>query len=350
MVIHADEMECARAYEKQLVFEGLTQQQTNLIMERGRALYKWMKRHEGFHNLLNLCVLAFIFAADWWALMRLPEWIIGPEPGTARIVAGAAAAGALHSYLLYTLGVFSMHEGAAHGLIFLGSGGIAKAANFVASNLCRIMGADPIYYAPTHMAHHARFGLEGDAEFLNFVKPRRYWPTFLPFAAVINYTDFLIHRAPNYTWSRVVSAVMSLAYQLPYAYLCYEKYGGLFAAVCFLGVMPHFGFYLDRLRQFTEHNLLPLDNKNGSRNFGFGFWGLLVGGGPWGSPCHWSHHLVASIPWYQQLILHRYIAGLLTRAQKKQFLIEPVIGFPRLWWRLVRELSRFPRRRSVEAR
>ena len=44
------------------------------------------------------------------------------------------------------------------------------------------------------------------------------------------------------------------------------------------------GFYLDRLRQFTEHNLMPLDNLNGSRSFGFGFWGMLVGGGPWGTP------------------------------------------------------------------
>ncbi len=65
--------------------------------------------------------------------------------------------------------------------------------------------------------------------------------------------------------------------------------------------LPHVGFYLDRVRQFTEHNLMPLDNPNGSRSFGIGFWGLLVGGGPWGSPCHWEHHLVPSLPWYQQL-------------------------------------------------
>ncbi len=54
---------------------------------------------------------------------------------------------------------------------------------------------------------------------------------------------------------------------------------------------------------------MPLDNANGSRSFGLGFWGLLVGGGPWGSPCHWEHHLVPSLPWYQQLILHRHVVS-----------------------------------------
>jgi fatty acid desaturase len=103
------------------------------------------------------------------------------------------------------------------------------------------------------------------------------------------------------------------------------------------------GFYLDRVRQFTEHNLMPLDNPNGSRSFGLGFWGMLVGGGPWGSPCHWEHHLVASIPWYQQLMLHRFVVRLLTPQQRKQFLLEPIIGFPRLWWRLIRDCNSFAR-------
>jgi fatty acid desaturase len=31
---------------------------------------------------------------------------------------------------------------------------------------------------------------------------------------------------------------------------------------------------------------------------------MLIGGGPWGSPSHWEHHLVASLPWYQQIRLH----------------------------------------------
>ena len=58
---------------------------------------------------------------------------------------------------------------------------------------------------------------------------------------------------------------------------------------------------------------------------------------------HWEHHLVASLPWYQQLILHRYVVRLLTPRQRGQFLIEPVIGFPKLWWRLLRDSRSFLR-------
>ena len=114
----------------------------------------------------------------------------------------------------------------------------------------------------------------------------------------------------------------------------YRLFGGLFTGLAMLVFLPHVGFYLDRLRQFTEHNLMPLDNKNGSRSFGLGFWGMLVGGGPWGTPCHWVHHLVASIPWYQQLMLHRYDLAF--------------TGFPKLWWRLVREPNAFMCQKETE--
>jgi fatty acid desaturase len=72
-----------------------------------------------------------------------------------------------------------------------------------------------------------------------------------------------------------------------------------------------------------------------------GFWGLLVGGGPWGSPCHLEHHLVPSLPWYQQLYLHRFLKKMMTRPQREHFMLTPVVGFPLLWWRLVRELHAF---------
>jgi hypothetical protein len=191
------------------------------------------------------------------------------------------------------------------------------------------------------MIHHSKFGTEDDAEFLNFVKARRYWPTFLPLAKDINYTDFIVHRPLEWTRDRLKSAFWAVPYNGVFAWYAWTHFGGLFTILAYVIVLPHFGFLVDRVRQFTEHNLMPLDNKNGSRSFGFGFWGMLVGGGPWGSPCHWEHHLVPSLPWYQQLILHRYLVGMLTPQQRRQFLIEPIVGFPRLWWRLVRDTSRF---------
>jgi fatty acid desaturase len=276
---------------------------------------------------------------------------LGADHGIPRLLGAAAIAGGVHSWLMYSLTVYSMHEGAAHGIVFVfGNRRLNQWARFVSGNLCRVAASEPIDYSSNHMSHHAKFGTPDDGELLNFVRPKRYWLTFLPLAAFVNYSDFIAHRPARYTASRLISAALSLAYNVPIALYLNEHFGTLFMVFAMLVVFPHFGFYLDRLRQFTEHNLMPLENRNGSRSFGVGLWGLLVGAGPWGSPCHWEHHLVASLPWYQQLALHRYVVSLLTPRQRDQFLIEPVIGFPRLWWRLWREARAFERKAAVAER
>jgi len=340
MRFHPEELALARRYEEGHAFHRLTDEQLAAILARGRALFHWFKAHPGTHNTINAGVILFLFVAQYLVLLKLPGLFLAGE-GTdslGAVLAASAVAGGLYSYLQYTLGVFSLHEGAAHRIVFVGRGRVAKAAQAVAANLCRLAAAEPEYYSTRHMAHHAKFGTEADEEFLNFVLPRRYFLTFLPLAAFVNFTDFVIHRPPTYTAGRIRSAVLATAYNGAYAYLAYRAWGPLFMVLVMFVFLPHVGFYLDRLRQFTEHNLMPLDNQNGSRSFGTGFWGLLVGGGPWGSPCHWEHHLVPSLPWYQQLILHRFVVGLLTPAQRRQFLVAPVVGFPLLWLRLVRSL------------
>jgi cytochrome P450 len=341
--LHAEEFARARAWSKATPFEGLTESQMSQVMNRGRALHASFRSHVALHNSLNAAVIVFLFCADYFVLMRLPAVFLqtGTNNPVRSVLLAACLSGALHSYLSYSLSVFSMHEGAAHRIIFVGGGRLGGLAQTLAGNLCRFAASDPQCYAPQHMAHHARFGTEVDAEFLNFVGVKRYLATFLPLAAFINFSDFVAHRPLTYTPSRVASGLLSIMYNGVYAYLLFRNWGLLFVAVAMLIVFPHFGFYLDRLRHFTEHNLMPLANQNGSRSFGVGFWGLLVGGGPWGSPCHWEHHLVPSLPWYQQLVLHRHLIGLLTTRQREQFLIRPVVGFPLLWWKLVRNVSDF---------
>jgi hypothetical protein len=338
----AQELELARRYVPTPPFEELTEEQIRAIIIRGRSLYKWFKAHTLFHNLTNSTVILLIFAADYFALTGSPRLFILPHHANAfrSILAASLVAGCLHSWILYSMSIFSLHEGAAHNIIFGGTGRLGRTGQFLSRNLCRLAGGEPDYYAALHMAHHAKFGSEDDSEFLNFIIPRRYWLTFLPLATFINFSDFLIHRPPSYTRGRAISAFWSFVYNGAYAYAIYRLYGGVFCSLVMLIFLPHFGFFMDRLRQFTEHNLMPLENKNGARSLGIGFWGIVVGGGPWGQPCHWAHHLVASIPWYQQITLHRYIVGLLTQRQREQFLIEPLIGFPKMWWRLLRESNR----------
>ena len=345
MKFHPEELALARAHADAQDFESLTANQVHLVMERGRVLYKWFKSHPGIHNLINSLVVLSIFIADGWVLLGLPALLLTPgtENPTWLILLASGVVGSVHGWLLYSLTVFSLHEGAAHDAIFVGTGGFRAAGRFLGRSLCRISAAEPNQYAECHMAHHAKFGTEGDSEFLNFVLPRRYWLTFLPFATFINFSDFLAHRPLTYTRDRMVSAVMGLVYNGMYALLMYRRFGAALTLITLLIVLPHVGFYVDRVRQFTEHNLMPLDNRNGARSFGIGFWGLLVGGGPWGQPCHLVHHLVPSLPWYQQIVLHRYFKRLLTPRQREQFLIAPVIGFPRLVWQIVRDSNRFVR-------
>ena len=344
MKVHLEELGMARAYSQGRGFEDLSSEQVRLILNRGRELYKWFKAHPRTHATINGMVIAWVLGMDWVVLLPLPRWILpsSGRPGAGLLVAAAVLTGCLHSWLLYSLAIFTLHEGAAHKLIFPGNGRWSRVAQFLAVNLCRLSAAEPNYYAACHMAHHAKFGTEQDSEFLNFVQPRRFWRMLLPLGSFLNYSDFVIHRPLGYTRGRVISGLVAAIYNGIYAWLLYRRFGGLFTVVVLL-LVPHVGFYLDRMRQFTEHNLMPLENKSGARSFGTTFSGLLVGGGPWGQPCHMAHHLVASIPWYQQIALHHYMVGLLTEKQRRQFLLPPGLGFPQLLWRVVRDANAFSR-------
>jgi fatty acid desaturase len=344
MRLHPEELELARAYNRSVPSNGLSPAQMRLVMDRGRELHHWFKNHQAIHAVINLSVMVLIFAADYAILLRMPRWLLGQQPNTWKVVVAALVTGALHSWLMYSLTVYSMHEGAAHGVAFPHDDPVSRVMNRIVSNLCRVAAAEPREYSVHHMSHHAKFGTEQDGEFLNFVQPRRYWLTLLPFANIINYSDFLVHRPLTYTRGRILSGIVALCYHIGFGYLMTQSFGLTFTLVTFVLFVPHVGFYLDRLRQYTEHNLMPLENKDGSRSFGLGFWGMLIGGGPWGSPCHWEHHLVASLPWYQQLILHRDLKRILTPVQRKKYLLQPVVGYPRLLWSLWQEPLQFQRR------
>ena len=338
MLAQPEELRRARLYLETAPFEGLSREQAHRIVERGRELYHWYKNHHRLHCLINAAVLTLLLTADFYVLLRLPYFWLGGEGAEplVRQLLVALIVGSLHAWIMYSLGVLSLHEGAAHHGVFPPKGPISRIGDVIANNICRIGSADPVYYGTRHMIHHSKFGTEQDEEFLNFITPRRYWLTFVPLAMALNFSDFISHRPLTYTSSRVLSLLCTCAYQGTYAYFMYRAWG-IWVTVVVMLVFMHVAFYLDRIRQFTEHNLMPLDNWNGSRSLGIGFWGTLLGGGPWGNPYHWEHHIVPSIPWYQLLILHRFSVRLLTPQQRKQFFLQPVVGFPRLWWRLIRD-------------
>lgn len=355
MKLHLSELELAREYHSHTSFEALTPEQLRRMGEHAQRLHKWVNDHSTAHHTISLAVVVFLLWSDLAVLLALPAALIGHAGnGPSWIhspswieVAAAVAVGALHSLLIYSMMVYSLHEGAAHKRIFRPHGPITRALAVVANNLSRLGAADPVYYAKNHSSHHSQFGTAEDGEFLNFVSSRRYWPTLLPFAMFLNYSDFVVHRPVFITRPLLRSMAVSLAYHCFYAGAMVALYGVVFPFVALVLVTPHVGFFVDRLRHFSEHNLMPLDYRNGARSFGLGFWGMLIGGGPWGQPCHLIHHMFPAVPWYAQLILYRKLKPLLSDRQREQFLLRPIIGFRLMYCRLLREPRRFAQSSTV---
>ena len=133
MVIHPEEVRLARVHQSQTPFESLTSEQIHRIMARGRELHHWYKTHHALHCLFNAALIAFIFLFDYVALLRLPGlWLVpGGENTLASQIVAALIASVLHTWIMYSLGVFSIHEGAAHQAIFPPKGPISRAANAV---------------------------------------------------------------------------------------------------------------------------------------------------------------------------------------------------------------------------
>jgi fatty acid desaturase len=337
MKLYPDELALSREYARGLAFEGLSDDQLNRFAAEGQRLHRWFKAHPYLHNAIAVPVLIFLFGADYWALLELPRYFLpeGQAHSAWMILLAGTLAGSIHSYLMYSMAILSVHEAFTHEVLFQKIGPISRAAHFLSAHVCRVTGAEPNFYAEHHITHHREFGTEEDGELLNFVRPRRYWMSWLPFAAL--YSDFASHRPVGYTASRKVTLALTILFNGTYSYFMYHAFGLWFTVLVMLVFYPHFGFYLDRTRQFTEHNLMPPENKNGARSFGLGFWGMLLGGGPWGTPCHLEHHLLPHLPWYHQLMLHHHLRSLMTPRQREQFLVQPVIGWPKLWWRLVRD-------------
>lgn len=336
-----EELELAKAYWSARPFEGLTEEQSRRIFDRGRGLYRWFKTHQRIHYAISVGVIGALLGADLLVVLVAPSFLISSwrDSNPVTLVLTAIIVGCLRGWIMYSLTVYSIHEGAAHRLIFPPKGRVTWSLNGFASNLCRLTGADPVYYAEHHISHHADFGTAQDGEFVNFVRPHRFLTTLLPYAMFFNLSDFIVHRPMSYTRSRVVSECVMIFYNLVLFCLMIALFGPIFAIATTLLVFPHVSFQLDRLRQFSEHNLMPLESKHGARSFGPGFWGLLIGGGPWGQPCHWMHHLVPSIPWYQQILLHLYVSRILSDRQRRQWLLVPVIGYPKLLLRLLGKQS-----------
>lgn len=198
----------------------------------------------------------------------------------------------------------------------------------------------PIFYEINHQLHHQKFATKEDGAFSNFVGRWRILKSLMPFAMLFNITDYKIHSGLMWTKSRFFSAFVGAVYFLMYFVLAVKKVNFVYAVMTlgFLGTWV--GFVLDRFRESSEHCLMPLNTLNGSRSLGVGFWAMLIGGGPWGQPCHLSHHLAPQLTWYHQIQLHYVLLGIMTKEQKDFFIMEEAFSsFPQFWQKTMSQIK-----------
>ena len=72
MILRREELALAREYADSTNAESLTRDQMKLVMDRGRELFHWYKRHQAIHYALNLSLIVLLLGGDYLILLRLP--------------------------------------------------------------------------------------------------------------------------------------------------------------------------------------------------------------------------------------------------------------------------------------
>lgn len=326
----------AKQVTQSISFQSFTKEQLTYLRCEAQTMNQWKKSHWKTHNLINTLVLLGILISDAVIVLSWGPWLAQQ----VNIFVAIALCGLIHSFLAYSLVNFSLHEGAAHDAIITVKGPISKLLAIMANNSCRLFFADPIFYETNHQLHHQKFASKEDGAFSNFVGSRRILKSLIPFAMLFNLTDYKIHSGMKWTKSRFTSAVIGGSYFLIYFVLAVRQVNFIYALMTlgFLGTW--IGFVLDRFRESSEHCLMPLNTLNGSRSLGVGFWAMLVGGGPWGQPCHLSHHLAPQLTWYHQIQLHYILLNIMTKQQKEFFVMEEGFSsFPQFWKNIMKQIK-----------
>jgi len=336
MKVYSEELLASKLYQQEHPFPSLTKSQMQKIHSKENDYFKQTLKHPYLHNAVSVTILLFLLSQTFLIPLVYVPFSVSLLSGIFPLLLAQGIVllfwGLIYGWIGYSAVIYTIHEGAAHNRIIFVRGGGTRILNFLANNFSRLYFGDPVYYREAHLRHHQYFGTEQDGAFTNFVYPKRYWTSLIPFAGMLNFNDYRIHTGQKFTKSRAVTDVLSsILCLITLGIMIGQGQGWIFSPLFILGVGYWFSFNLDRLRETTEHNLMPTDSVNGVRNFGCGFWGLLVGGGPWGQPCHLSHHLGSMLPWYSQNRLYWDIKKVLSPKQKEAFLLDGSFwAYPRL--------------------
>ena len=331
MKIHEQDFRFAKkiSAEVQITFPKLTEIQIKNIEKKSNKYTKWLTLHPTIHNCISIALTCGIFILDFTVLLYFPVFF-GWETNLIESPMTVLVLGVIHGWIMCGMTTYFVHEAAAHNLFLLGKSKPIIFLKKLGRNICRLSFADPEYYSQGHRRHHQYFSSEKDGSFSNFVRFRRLLLSLIPASPLMNYSDFFPWRSQEMTASRKASSLFGKLYIFLLALFMVPQYGFLFTIICLVMIGAWLSYVLDRIRESCEHFAMPLDRYNGTRQLGLGFVGLFLGGGPWGQPCHMSHHLAPGLPWYLQLRLHFDLKRILSPEQKNVFFLKPFIGFPML--------------------
>lgn len=302
---------------------ALDDDQVRRLDERARAHRAWVLDHVGFHNAITVGVIGGLLAADVAGAVA-----VGRSSGSWTTVLVASL---LHGFLTYSATIYTMHEGAGHGLLVLGRSRPARLGARLARSTCRLFFADPDHYARVHPTHHAQLATAGDLAYTHYVAPDRFVRSLLPMAGLLPFNDYVIHTDHSFSRSHLRSLGLGVAYHGLLLWLMAPALGWVRALLVLVVLAPWVAFTLDRVRETYDHLFTPDNRRWGARSLGTGLSGMVFGGGPWGQPCHLAHHWAPGLPWYMQLRLHRDFRRVLRPDQQAALLTPGPTSFVRTY-------------------
>ncbi len=315
MKIYPEEIQAYRSFEHEnseqllLLRPEVIKQVHKLAQEHAR----WLGTHSLIHRFINLLVLS----SNWVVICWISFFLL---PRTGNQIAGLALLAVVNGFFIYSLSNFSLHEGAAHKNIFRTESLTDRLLRVWVNWTPRFFFADPEYYRAVHFRHHQFLSQDRDGAFTHFVWPKRFLISLIPLAAALPFCDYKIHTGSTWSRSKVMSEITSAVFFLGIGWNAQSSIGW-WSAVGFVVGSTTIAFWLDRWRESLEHQLMP-SSYYGARSFGFNIIGLIIGGGPWGQPCHFIHHLAPGLAWYQQISMHYQIRKILNPRERELYYVE----------------------------
>ena len=309
---YPQEIEYLKNYLKGINIPEFDQDQKGLINRKLKEIRSKAKDRPWIHNFFEL--LPFILIASLWYLLIfvLPEYILNKTLLFFILFT-------LHGFLGYQWVIYGLHEGAGHKLFTNKKSVLHRFLSFLAFHSSRLMMADPVNYRKHHQTHHKYTGTAKDGSQTNFVLKNRIMISLLPGAGILFPNNYRVHKGDDCSLSLLLSAFLGIL-RFAIEYQALKPYFSPAQIILMLFLLsPWIGLFLDRIRESLEHHLMPQSREYGSRELGTSLIGLIIAGGPWGQPCHLSHHLAPDLNWYQQISLSKYLDKTLTEDQRTFF-------------------------------